>query len=140
MKRNYNRNDNFPLENSYDSRERKKKSSSDLYKSRKRFANVFTKPFASSSFTFYVTYARLFTVRFTLADFPRPLIFPCIRDTRSSIEKTATADRLLVHRRRRRRPSPRRFGTPRPDGSASNRLAKRAVRQRFPLLCLIWPD
>lgn len=87
---------------------------------RKRFRKP--RPSVSSSFTFYVTRARLFTVRFTLADFPRPLISRGIRDTRPSIEKTATADRLsfillvvvvddLAHAAA--------------DGGASNRLAER---------------
>lgn len=94
MKRNYNRNRSTDIHSKIRTIEegRKERESSDksLHKSSKRFANVFEprpQPFVSSSFTFYVTCARLFTVRFTLADFPRPLILRGIRDTRSSIEK-----------------------------------------------------
>lgn len=85
-------------------------------------------PFVSSSFTFYVTYARLFTVRFTLADFPRPLILRGIRDTRPSIEKTATADRLCASRSSTSPSSSSSSSSiwhAAADGSASNRLAER---------------
>lgn len=140
MKRNYNR--NRPISTRKFVRlERNREtvpSDNELCKSWKRFANVFESlalqfPLRlrfTSRAPAYLPYARRFSASLDFARYSRHA--PIDR-------KNGHGRSPLVHppRRRRRRFGTRRCGWRRVESVGGK---KRPVRQRFPLLCLIWPD